>query len=719
MKRIKRFSFVMIMLIVMPVFVNAAGNFEYSNGHNYAIEYIKKGNFRTTYERYIKITDRSHYVDKNEYELTKDNNGRSYLFDGVEFWTNTSGSTDHYYVSYNGSTQKATGSSSKYNVKDVEYVKENVKVRGRGTYNNPWTFDPMYEVKVITDGRYGHIVEPTGESYSKTVFASRGEDVVMQVEKKAGTGYKYLTNNCGATYSNGFLTISNIKRNITCKVIFGTGKFKVTLTGATPNKIVSNFRDNFYKYNDSMNLRDIITKVTPPTREGYMFAGYKYNGVPVVNPDGSLNRAAVNIISEDVTLEPDMKELIFNARPIAKTFSTSAQTDNVTPASNGSGSYKYTKVSGASDITVSPSGVITIPASKATGTYTIVIRATDTVSNAKKDATYTIKIGCNTTLTLTSGSSITTAGAKVTYGGQTWIVTSADSNKINLVLSGVSGKGKYSGAISNTKSLLDANAITKDALAAGCIVNNGSSSNSKLNAPSSEYWLSSGKVYVPSKVNTYSFSKTKYSRGYLSAQSGTTIPNAKELYTSKSGPTTLYNAGATATVTGDPNKITYINTSYTTTAYKYYSKSWVYFKPSKSCGTASSSKLPMYKKQEGALNNSELTGCINNNDLKEYVFKLCDTSTGNHGKTFKITAKSSTEYTVTDIDGTTTTHKYSDGLYYNFAGARTSEHESSNIRTYDFSLTGSSESHCDTRTEYKGVDTIRDIHYRPYISVKR
>ena len=295
---------VLLIMMIMPVFVSAAGTFEYNSGNNYAKEYIKKGNFKTTYERYIKLTDRSHYIDQNEYEKTKNSNSRSYLFDGVEFWTSTSGSSDHYYVSHTGLVQKATSSSSKYNVKDTEYVKEDVKVRGRGTYANPWTFDPMYEVKVITDGRYGHIVDESGEVFSKTVFASRGENVSMKLEKKEGSGYKYITNNCGATYSNGYLTISNVTRNMTCNVIFGIGKFKVALNGASPDKVVSNYRDNFYKYNDDMNLRDIITKITPPSRIGYLFNGYKYNDIVVVNPDGSLNRAATNSIYEDIELNP-------------------------------------------------------------------------------------------------------------------------------------------------------------------------------------------------------------------------------------------------------------------------------------------------------------------------------------------------------------------------------------------------------------------------------
>lgn len=304
MKRIKSiFSFALVMLILLPVYVNASGSFKYEDAVIYAEQYINKGNYKTTHDKYIKKTNIPHFIEKNEYEKTIGQNNRSYLFDGVEFWTSTGNDSKHFIVNHKGET-KEMNNNSKHNIKDTEYVNEDVKVRGNGTYHNPWTFDPMYEVTVTTDEKYGHIIDGTEFINTKTVYVSRGEEVIMQVEKKAGTGYKYITNSCGATYSNGYLKISNVKRNISCNVIFGIGKFKVTLKGANPNIIVSSFKDNFYLYNDSLNSRTIITKITPPQRAGYVFKGYKYNDIVVVNPDGTLNRQAANEIYEDIELDP-------------------------------------------------------------------------------------------------------------------------------------------------------------------------------------------------------------------------------------------------------------------------------------------------------------------------------------------------------------------------------------------------------------------------------
>ena len=86
-------------------------------------------------------------------------------------------------------------------------------------------------------------------------------------------------------------------------------------------------------------------------------------------------------------------KLTFANQTITKTFNAnSSQTANVTVASNGTGTYTYSKVSGESDITVSSSGEITIPGGKTAGSYSVVIRAADSNSGATKDATYTITI---------------------------------------------------------------------------------------------------------------------------------------------------------------------------------------------------------------------------------------------------------------------------------------------------------------------------------------
>ena len=153
--------------------------------------------------------------------------------------------------------------------------------------------------------------------------------------------------------------------------------------------------------------------VSAPTRAGYTFQGYydtaadsggtKYYNANLTSARNYDKKTATTLYARWIP-----NALVFNNQIIKKSFSSSAQTANVTAATNGTGTYTYAKKSGTSDITVSSAGVITIPASKAGGSYSIVITATDSNSGATKDATYTINI---TKLTLSAKTAIYTGSA--------------------------------------------------------------------------------------------------------------------------------------------------------------------------------------------------------------------------------------------------------------------------------------------------------------------
>ena len=87
-------------------------------------------------------------------------------------------------------------------------------------------------------------------------------------------------------------------------------------------------------------------------------------------------------------------DLIFNNQSISRSFSTSAQTFDLTEASNGTGTYIYTISSQPSGnyFTIS-AATATIKANTPSGSYGVVIKATDSKSNATKEATYTVTIG--------------------------------------------------------------------------------------------------------------------------------------------------------------------------------------------------------------------------------------------------------------------------------------------------------------------------------------
>ena len=297
MKRI--ITIILILLMFIPIYINASSPTTYSVGESQAMEYINKGNYRNSRERYIEKTSGSHFLDKTDYEISFSSNGKSYLFDGVEYWLSTSIPNKYFAVNYKGTVQD-TSENNNYNVKDVEIIKSNVTVKGRGTYNNPWTFENMYEVKFIVDERYGYIIDGDTREYIKSVFVSNGGETSIDVSAKEG--FSYITNDCGASFLYGKVTVTNVRRNLVCKLIIGTGRFKVTLNGATPNIVYSHFKDNFYKEEACKN---VISSITHGNKTGYNFAGYKLNnGTIVVKSDGTFNKVATEKIMEVTVLDP-------------------------------------------------------------------------------------------------------------------------------------------------------------------------------------------------------------------------------------------------------------------------------------------------------------------------------------------------------------------------------------------------------------------------------
>ena len=212
-------------------------------------------------------------------------------------------------------------------------------------------------------------------------------------------------NNTGATV--GSATINSMTFNgWTTSSSAGLGSGAKTGTEASPstawngsattNKYFKNLRDTSGTVTLTANWSTSVTLPSLTDPAGYTCKYYTDATAGTEMGSGGATYTVANNSATSITafVRCTAKPLVFDDQTITKTFSTSSQSANVTPASNGTGSYTYSKVSGESDITVSSGGVITIPASKAANTtgYNVVIRATDSNSGATADATYTIKI---------------------------------------------------------------------------------------------------------------------------------------------------------------------------------------------------------------------------------------------------------------------------------------------------------------------------------------
>ena len=298
MKKMKKILFV---LVLVPIVLYAASRQTYSDAAGTANNLMNTGYYQNTSNQYILTTvGGDKLIDKDDYEKSK-YNGRTYLSDGVEYWTKTDCSGGKYVVTASGDLEcKSTGAN--YNTRASYYVKPNVSVTGRGTYDSPWMFEPMYKVTImetpIDSGSLG-----VSEKYVPKNGTVTFEDITP------AEGNRYIANDCGGTYDSSAKTFTTgrILNDTTCKLTFGTGKFQVTLNKATPRVIYVSYKDDFYS--DSERTRPIREVVVEP-RDGYTFKGYFYNNgvnnaiIIPVNGQNKIQRSTAGAIDKDVTLNP-------------------------------------------------------------------------------------------------------------------------------------------------------------------------------------------------------------------------------------------------------------------------------------------------------------------------------------------------------------------------------------------------------------------------------
>ena len=141
-----------------------------------------------------------------------------------------------------------------------------------------------------------------------------------------------------------------------------------------------------------------ITLPTPSTVTGYTFDGW-YDAESDGNKKGNAGASYTPTATGTLYGHWNANPLTFNDQTINKNYNDSAtDTFNVTPATNGTNSYKYEEVSETNEsndtsyITITQAGVATIAKATPAGTYTYVIKATDNNSAAYKEATYTVVI---------------------------------------------------------------------------------------------------------------------------------------------------------------------------------------------------------------------------------------------------------------------------------------------------------------------------------------
>ncbi|MDO4974999.1 MAG: InlB B-repeat-containing protein, partial [Alphaproteobacteria bacterium] len=264
-------------------------------------------------------------------------------------------------------------------------------------------------------------------------YITTGTEVTLNATA-AKAGYEFVGWNTNKDATSGLNKVT-VDDNLTVYAIFRK-TITITYTKGENVSEVGRVNDVCTVYNKTTSCSKTLPTITP-SNAAYTADGWYVDGKKI-------GAAGANYsFSKNVTAQArvTLKELEFEDQTKSEEYSTSGSQINITPATNGSGSYTYSEVSETSGgtntnyLSISNGKIVVSPNTPA-GTYTYVIRVTDNVTNKTKEATYTITISKkDPTLTVDNTKvelTYKTAGNKTyTYDGDgTVSCESSDTNKV-------------------------------------------------------------------------------------------------------------------------------------------------------------------------------------------------------------------------------------------------------------------------------------------------
>ncbi len=160
-------------------------------------------------------------LNRYEFLISKSLENDTYLFNGNNYWTLTSSGDKVYMIDSsatdNISLQEKTVLSGG---RVTEYIREETGVSGSGKYTDPWVFIDRFKVTAKSSNTTYGTVTPTEK------YVNKGETLTFNLSP--ASEYEYSNNDCGATYSNGKLILSNIQADKSCIVNFKKKVYKLT-----------------------------------------------------------------------------------------------------------------------------------------------------------------------------------------------------------------------------------------------------------------------------------------------------------------------------------------------------------------------------------------------------------------------------------------------------------------------------------------------------------
>ena len=193
-------------------------------------------------------------LNLEEYKISIYQN-KTYLNGINNYWTMTYTTDKAYIIDL---MEKEISKNALSKTRMTQYVKNNIKISGSGTYKDPWKFNKLNTVIFISTDETKGTVEPTKS------YISDGEGLAIKVTAK--NGYEYASNSCNIENASDItgIRIDKVNEDMYCEVTFKEKTYTLTYdnnggSGCTNKQIAF---DSTYG------------TLCTPMRAGYAFEGW-------------------------------------------------------------------------------------------------------------------------------------------------------------------------------------------------------------------------------------------------------------------------------------------------------------------------------------------------------------------------------------------------------------------------------------------------------------
>ena len=240
------------------------------------------------------------------------------MYDGTKFWA-----MNKYVIAEE--IERKTANNVEAKTKITEYVKHDTKVKGIGTYENPYIFVDSYRITITAIGEGNIKFGSEAKTRTITKGVPAGGSITVQVVPN--NGFKYLNNSCNSIASLGDdgLSFNGIDKDMQCEVTFTASKDSITLDPPC-EKVITDFAGTntycfnvngtntfFYKFGEGYYRNEGLTKLLgellyPPFLEGWTFDGYTIGDtIDLVKPVSKDSRIAYEFEKSYTVLTKDNK----------------------------------------------------------------------------------------------------------------------------------------------------------------------------------------------------------------------------------------------------------------------------------------------------------------------------------------------------------------------------------------------------------------------------